>query len=183
MAQIILDVVLVLLFVGIGLLQAYVLFRIKELKSAYDQFITSQEKFSKNIDRARQSLSVLTEQARQTLPDLKKSIEISESLMQDFSFVLARANKKIDLLEELTSSENINNKIHQNTPKTESNNITAPYFEQPTSFTTDNDPLISRLEKMEILEDSNNEDDFLKVDNRVNNQQQDLIDKALREIL
>lgn len=189
MAKIILDIFLILFFIAVGCLQVYVIYRVKELKSSYNDFMGSQKDFVRAIEKARQSLMLVNSQATDVLPELKKCIEESDNLMQDFSFVLARANKKIDVLQDLSSVAN--EERYEIKDSDVSMSPISSYKMAPTpsveAATSEQDPILARLEKLEEqerLEQANNsKDDFLKTDNKKIQQQQDLIEKALKEIL
>ncbi|PPR08574.1 MAG: hypothetical protein CFH44_00920 [Proteobacteria bacterium] len=193
MAKIILDIFLILLFIGLAALQVYVLFRVKELKEYYVGFMKSQDDFMRSIEKARQSLMIVNSQATDILPELKKHIEESDTLMQDFSFVLARANKKIETLQDLSalslSKENTANvqqelPVAAQTPVTPVNNYAQSTYQDPAAENADYDPLLARLEQIEKQEQAEKQDiDFLKSDNKRHQQQQELIEKALKEIL
>lgn len=197
MAKILLDIFLILLFIAVGTLQVYVIYRIKDLKESYNDFMNSQKEFVKFIEKARQSLMLVNSQATDILPELKKHIDDSETLMQDFSFVLARANKKIDVLQEISSlsdAEKTSQKVNSDVPAADINRVpVSPMYNYQS--TTKNqeiknessefayDPVLARLEQLE-KEDSKKEDvDYLKSDNKRAQQQQELIEKALKEIL
>ena len=193
MAKIILDIFLILLFIGLAALQVYVLFRVKELKEYYVGFMKSQDDFMRSIEKARQSLMIVNSQATDILPELKKHIEESDTLMQDFSFVLARANKKIETLQDLSalssSEENTANvqqevPVAPQAPVTPVNNYAQSTYQEPEAENADYDPVLARLEQIEKQEQAEKQDvDFLKSDNKRHQQQQELIEKALKEIL
>ena len=193
MAKIILDIFLILLFIGLAALQVYVLFRVKELKEYYVGFMKSQDDFMRSIEKARQSLMIVNSQATDILPELKKHIEESDTLMQDFSFVLARANKKIETLQDLSalssSEENTANvqqevPVAPQAPVTPVNNYAQSTYQEPAAENADYDPVLARLEQIEKQEQAEKQDvDFLKSDNKRHQQQQELIEKALKEIL
>lgn len=193
MAKIILDIFLILLFIGLAALQVYVLFRVKELKEYYVGFMKSQDDFMRSIEKARQSLMIVNSQATDILPELKKHIEESDTLMQDFSFVLARANKKIETLQDLSalsSSEESTANVQQEVPVapqapvTPVNNYAQSTYQGPAAENADYDPVLARLEQIEKQEQAEKQDvDFLKSDNKRHQQQQELIEKALKEIL
>lgn len=193
MAKIILDIFLILLFIGLAALQVYVLFRVKELKEYYVGFMKSQDDFMRSIEKARQSLMIVNSQATDILPELKKHIEESDTLMQDFSFVLARANKKIETLQDLSalssSEENTANvqqevPVAPQAPVTPVNNYAQLTYQEPAAENADYDPVLARLEQIEKQEQAEKQDvDFLKSDNKRHQQQQELIEKALKEIL
>lgn len=194
MAKILLDILLILLFIAVGGLQVYVIYRIKDLKSTYTEFMNSQNEFIKYIEKARQSLMLVNSQAVDVLPELRKNIEESETLMQDFSFVLARANKKIEVLQDMSSltpreivqSQEAEKKAEEFVQKVETpmsvyqnvNNIEADNSQGEFS----DDPILSRLEQLEQTE-KQEDTDFLKSGNKRAQYQQDLIEKALKEIL
>lgn len=200
MTKIILDIFLIIFFIAVSALQVYVIFRIKELKQNYGKFMASQHEFIMAIEKARQSLMLVNSQAFDVLPELKKCIKDSDSLMQDFSFVLARANKKIDVLQELSSiSDEERDFIKQGhsagvplssyrmspTPSINNTNNTqnnSQKFKQP-----EVDPVMARLARLEEQERLEQEDDsgdnFLKKDNSKNQEHYDLIEKALKEIV
>lgn len=194
MAKILLDILLILLFIAVGGLQVYVIYRIKDLKSTYTEFMNSQNEFIKYIEKARQSLMLVNSQAVDVLPELRKNIEESETLMQDFSFVLARANKKIEVLQDMSSltpreivqsqeaekqAEEVVQKVetpmsvYQNVSNIEADNSQGEFSD---------DPILSRLEQLEQTE-KQEDTDFLKSGNKRAQYQQDLIEKALKEIL
>lgn len=198
MAKIILDIFLILLFIAVGSLQVYVIFRIKELKSNYTEFMKSQDEFVRSIEKARQSLMIVNSQAVDVLPELKKHIEESDNLMQDFSFVLARANKKIDVLQEMSSlneaqqSASKDNVVVNDKPVYEESKPVSPMqsyqnqakIAEKNTLEFEDDPVLARLEQLEQLEQKDTQDtDFLKTDNKRALQQQELIEKALKEIL
>tara|TARA_Y100001960_G_scaffold170199_1_gene178517 strand:- start:4220 stop:4801 length:582 start_codon:yes stop_codon:yes gene_type:complete len=193
MAKIILDIFLILLFIGLAALQVYVLFRVKELKEYYVGFMKSQDDFMRSIEKARQSLMIVNSQATDILPELKKHIEESDTLMQDFSFVLARANKKIETLQDLSAlsspEENTANvqqevPVAPQAPVTPVNNYAQSTYQEPAAENADYDPVLARLEQIEKQEQAEKQDvDFLKSDNKRHQQQQELIEKALKEIL
>lgn len=194
MAKILLDILLILLFIAVGGLQVYVIYRIKDLKSTYTEFMNSQNEFIKYIEKARQSLMLVNSQVVDVLPELRKNIEESETLMQDFSFVLARANKKIEVLQDMSSltpreivqSQEAEKKAEEFVQKVETpmsvyqnvNNIEADNSQGEFS----DDPILSRLEQLEQTE-KQEDTDFLKSGNKRAQYQQDLIEKALKEIL
>lgn len=197
MAKILLDIFLILLFIAVGTLQVYVIYRIKDLKESYNDFMNSQKEFVKFIEKARQSLMLVNSQATDILPELKKHIDDSETLMQDFSFVLARANKKIDVLQEISSlsdAEKTSQKVNSDVPADDMNRVPVSpmYNYQSTTKNQEiknessefaHDPVLARLEQLE-KEDAKKEDvDYLKSDNKRAQQQQELIEKALKEIL
>jgi DNA repair exonuclease SbcCD ATPase subunit len=193
MAKIILDIFLILLFIGLAALQVYVLFRVKELKEYYVGFMKSQDDFMRSIEKARQSLMIVNSQATDILPELKKHIEESDTLMQDFSFVLARANKKIETLQDLSalsssaeSTANVQQEVPvaPQAPVTPVNNYAQSTYQEPAAENADYDPVLARLEQIEKQEQAEKQDlDFLKSDNKRHQQQQELIEKALKEIL
>ena len=193
MAKIILDIFLILLFIGLAALQVYVLFRVKELKEYYVGFMKSQDDFMRSIEKARQSLMIVNSQATDILPELKKHIEESDTLMQDFSFVLARANKKIETLQDLSAlsspEENTANvqqevPVAPQAPVTPVNHYAQSTYQEPAAENADYDPVLARLEQIEKQEQAEKQDvDFLKSDNKRHQQQQELIEKALKEIL
>lgn len=193
MAKIILDIFLILFFIAVGCLQVYVIYRIKDLKANYTAFMSSQKDFIRAIEKAKQSLMLVNSQATDVLPELKKSIEESDNLMQDFSFVLARANKKIDVLQDLSSiskieAESIKEPTKPVTPI--SNYKMAPTPSVKSSIqSNETDPVLARLEQLERQEQleqasvNNSNEDFLKTDQNRSKHQQELIEKALKEIL
>jgi hypothetical protein len=198
MAKIFLDILLILLFIAVGGLQVYVLYRIKDLKSSYTEFMNSQNEFIKYIEKARQSLMLVNSQAVDVLPELRKNIEESETLMQDFSFVLARANKKIEVLQDmsnLTPREIVESENIKQQPAQQEQDVVARVETPMGAYQTaqnsqmnnsqgefSDDPILSRLEQLEQA-DKQEDTDFLKSDNKRAQYQQDLIEKALKEIL
>lgn len=191
MAKIILDIFLILFFIAVSCLQVYVIYRIKELKASYNEFMESQKEFVRAIDKAKHSLMLVNSQAIDVLPELKKCIEESDSLMQDFSFVLARANKKIDVLQDLSniSKEEAAAVKQPEKPVTPISNYKMapmPSIQENMQPVNETDPVLARLEALERQEQleqaQNNSEDFLKTDNKRAQHQQDLIEKALKEI-
>tara|TARA_Y100001960_G_scaffold333703_1_gene440406 strand:+ start:3209 stop:3787 length:579 start_codon:yes stop_codon:yes gene_type:complete len=192
MAKIILDILLILFFIAVGCLQVYVIFRIKELKESYNGFMNSQQEFVRAIEKARQSLMIVNSQATDVLPELKKCIKESDNLMQDFSFVLARANKKIDVLQDLSSisteeKQAVKEPAEPVTPISNYKMAPMPTVQETPAVREEVDPVLARLEKLEeqerLEQAANSNEDFLKTDNKRTQQQQDLIEKALKEIL
>ncbi|HAG53303.1 MAG TPA: hypothetical protein DCL21_05915 [Alphaproteobacteria bacterium] len=189
MAKIILDIFLILFFIAVAGLQVYVILRIRDLKNSYDGFVKAQQEFVQFIEKARQSLMLVNSQATDVIPELKKHIEESDALMQDFSFVLARANKKIEVLQSLSKAEqSVDQEFTQQVAPVNNysvnNNYTTNAFEQSKEDSLDNDPILARLEQLEQQEQNEKSgEDFLKSDNKRAMQQQELIEKALREIL
>jgi len=188
MFKIILDIFLILFFVAVAGLQVYVILRIRDLKNSYDGFVKSQNDFVQFIEKARQSLMLVNSQATDVIPELKKHIEESDNLMQDFSFVLARANKKIEVLQSLSkaSSQQEPQFIEEPAqPVSQFNNYASSALpEESNENSLENDPVLARLEQLELQEQNEKSgDDFLKTDNKRAMQQQELIEKALREIL
>lgn len=195
MAKILLDILLILLFIAVGGLQVYVIYRIKDLKSTYTEFMNSQNEFIKYIEKARQSLMLVNSQAVDVLPELRKNIEESETLMQDFSFVLARANKKIEVLQDMSSLtpreivQSQETERQQTEPVVQKVETPMSVYQNANNIEVDNsagefsdDPILSRLEQLEQTE-KQEDTDFLKSGNKRAQYQQDLIEKALKEIL
>ncbi|MCP4354193.1 MAG: hypothetical protein GY793_00925 [Proteobacteria bacterium] len=193
MTKIILDIVLIILFVAIAVLQVYVIRKIKDLKKQYKSFTKAEHDFMKSIDKARQSLMLVNSQATDVLPELKLCIDKSEGLMQDFSFIIARANRKINQLQDVTSEVNkptnmqtdnntlernslADSNINQLNQITEQANITN---EKQGAIEEPADPIMARLARQENYEpqmfESKTKSSLTK--------QEELIEKALKEIL
>jgi hypothetical protein len=154
--------------------------------------MNSQQEFVRAIEKARQSLMIVNSQATDVLPELKKCIEESDNLMQDFSFVLARANKKIDVLQDLSSismeeKQAVKEPAEPVTPISNYKMAPTPSVQETQAAREEVDPVLARLEKLEeqerLEQAASSNEDFLKSDTKRTQQQQDLIEKALKEIL
>jgi len=192
MTKIILDILLIILFMAIAILQIYVIRKIKDLKNQYKLFTRAEQDFSLSIEKARQSLMLVNSQATDVLPELKLCIDKSENLMQDFSFIIARANRKINQLEDITSEIKDSKKIINNNALGKNsladvninavgqlNDVGELTNEQQKILEDSEDPIMVRLAKQEKYES-----EMLENKQKSNlTKQEELIEKALKEIL